>query len=85
MSAIKNYIIDLANELGKDIEDITNEDIHTSMYSRAQEIFANGPSSEEEIKNFINFLPTMNQELIPNSEIGHIYQDKNGTFFLIVA
>lgn len=85
MGAIKNYMMELADKLGKDFEDVTNEDIQMEFYNQAQEVFSNGASSLDEIERMKEFLPTKSINDVKSGKIGEVMMDNSGTFYLIVV
>ena len=85
MGAIKNYMMELADKLGKEFDEVTNEDIQRELYNQAQEIFLNGASSQEELEKSKAILPTKNVSEVKYGKVGEVIQDATGTFFLIVA
>jgi hypothetical protein len=85
MGAIKNYMMNLAGKLGKDFEDVTNEDIQNELFNQAQETFSNGASDQTELDRMMEFLPTKSINDVKSGNIGEVMMDNSGTFYLIVA
>jgi len=48
MSYIKNYMFDLADKLGKDVNEVTQQDMDDDFAEKAQAIWDNKDSTEEE-------------------------------------
>jgi len=85
MGAIKHYIMELADKLGKNFEEVTNEDIQNELFNQAQELFSNGAYSQNELDGMRQFLPTKNVTEIKSGNVDEIFMDNTGTFYLIVA
>ena len=83
MGAIKKYMMELADKLGKDFEDVTNEDIQMELFNQAQEVFTNGASSFDELERMKDFLPTKSVSEIKSGKVGEVMMDNSGTFYLI--
>jgi len=85
MGAIKHYMMELADKLGKDFEEVTNEDIQNELFNQAQELFSNGSYSQNELDGMKQFLPTKKATEIKSGNVDEIFMDNTGTFYLIVA
>ena len=82
MSKIKNLAFDIAEKLGKDFDEVTNEDIQFELYNQAQEVFTHGALSQEELDLMRNFLPTKSVKDF-NGNVGDVVSDNTGTFYLL--
>lgn len=58
MGAIKEYMIQLSEQLGKDFEEIDNTDMELDFYNKAQKVYWNDNSTQSELEQFKPFLPT---------------------------
>lgn len=85
MGAVKHYMMELAEKLGKDFNDVTNEDIQMELYNQAQEVFNSGATSTDELERMKQFLPTKSITDVETGNVGEVKMDNSGTFFLIVA
>ena len=92
MGAIKEYMMELSEKLGKEFEEITEQEMQMDFYNKAQEVYWNDDSTDEELEKFKPFLPKKTYEEVkfydaetgkPKFKIGSILMD-NGTFFLVI-
>lgn len=92
MGAIKEYMMELSEKLGKEFEEITEQEMQMDFYNKAQEVYWNDDSTDEELEKFKPFLPTKTYKEVkfydveigkPKFKIGSILMD-NGTFFLVI-
>jgi len=83
MAALKTYIMELSERLGKEFGEIDTDDIQTDLYTRSQEVFSQGAITQKELDDMIQFLPTITSAEC-GGIAGEVYQDMSGTFFLVV-
>ena len=81
MGAMKNYMMELSEKLGKDFYEITDRDMELDMFNASQEVFANGPLDDKELENAKKLLPTKTTS--DASEVGNVVMDNSGTFNLM--
>lgn len=83
MGALKNYMMELSDKLGKEFDEITDLDIELDMFNKSQEVFANGPLDDKEFETAKNLLPRKVSNNI--SDVGSVVMDNTGTFYLMVS
>ena len=93
MGAIKEYMMELAEAKGVEFDEITQEDIEMDFYNKAQCVWANLESTEEELEDCKQFLPKMPYKEVafydaetgtPKFKVGDVMVDGDFTFYLIV-
>ena len=91
MGAIKEYMMELSERLGKDFEEITDADMEMDFYNKAQQTYWNDESTQEDLKKNKPFLPTKSYSEVkfydtetgkPKFKVGDVLIS-NGTFFLV--
>ena len=92
MSKIKNYIMDVADAIGKDFDEVDEQDF-IDVEIKAQSVFHDLKSTEVELQKFKNFLKrkTIKEVSFYDAEtrttkfkVGDVMEDGNGTCYLIV-
>ena len=93
MGKFKNYVAGLAETLGKDFEDITQEDIDVDFSKKAQDVWNNPNSTMQERVDTKDFLPKKKindvvkydeQSGYENFANGDVMTDTTGKHFLII-
>lgn len=81
MGAIKNYMMELSEKLGKDFNEITDLDIELDMFNKSQEVFTNGAIDDRELEIAKKLLPRKVTNNV--NEVGNVIMDNSGTFYLM--
>lgn len=90
MGKVKEYMLDLAQKLDKDFDEVTNEDMERDF---ANKVWSNWDSTEEELESCKKFLDTKPykdvafydaEEGTPKFKVGDVMCDGNGIHYLIV-
>ena len=93
MSKIKNYIMDVADAIGKKFDEVTEQDF-IDIENKAQSVFTDLKSTHSELEKFKKFLKRKSTKEVsfydeetgsPKFKIGSVMVDGNGTCYLIVA
>jgi hypothetical protein len=90
MGKYKEYIEELAFNLGKDFEDIDESDIQFDFMKKAQGVFSDRTSTLEERNKFKEFLPKISKSLVSDFyKVGDILDQENTltgnkSFYIIV-
>lgn len=89
MGKYKEYIIDLAEKLGKEFEDVTQNDIDFDMMKKAQNIWADSNSTHDLKEEYKVFLPTVSIDLTFSHSLGDVIIQENSLtgqkyFYLVV-
>lgn len=77
MSKYKEYIVDLADRIGKEIDEVTPSDIEFDFMCKSQSIWANPKSSLEIKEENKYFLPKIPISMLKGYEIGDVFIQKN--------
>ncbi len=85
-------MFELAEKLGIEPDQITQSDMEKDFYDKAQEVYNDNNSSEEELKKWKDFLPkkTFKEVSFYDAEIGEPkfsvgdIMDGNGVYYLII-
>ena len=81
MGAMKNYMMELSEKLGKDFYEITDRDMELDMFNASQEVFSFFSLDDKELENAKKLLPTKTTS--DASEVGNVVMDNSGTFYLM--
>lgn len=93
MGKVKELMMELADHLGKEFEEITQDDIQRNFESNAQKVWSDLNSSYEELMECKQFLRTKKWSEVkfydaetgtPKFKIGSVLTDGDGIIWLIV-
>lgn len=84
MGAMKDYAMQLAEERGVHLYDITNEDIQNDFLMKAQKAFSDINTSQEELERWKEFLPSKTlKDISYLGKVGDVFMDGNGIYYVI--